>query len=362
MNVSLPRYGLAIGLAMALTTTSPGAAEPLLLPAVADEVKEAPAPPSVVNPPLKDVTPPELTTTLTPTLVEPVRAGGLYGSAEFLLLRPHLSSQDYAIVDPTNDITPAGPLRSVNDSQRFGFQVEIGYRFPTSGWDASFTYLTFHSRGTDSATAPAGGLLYPELTRPGLTDTALNALANARLNYNTYDIALGKTFDIDPWTQFRMFGGVRFASIQQTVAGYYNGLLADDAYASSQSNFSGAGPIVGAEMRWKVFRGLSLFGKAEGGLIYGNTQATLFETNNAGGTLYTNVTDNYGSMVPTVGFSIGASWQYRGFTVSAGYQAVNWFGLIQRPALVDSFSEGKIVPQNTDFSLDGFFFRLAYAY
>jgi hypothetical protein len=397
MSVSLLRCSLAMALAIVWVAPGLRADEPYLkppedddapvkvkampvtriepLPVPGDERLPAPIPGVPVSPilglpvsheehvQLKDVTPPELEAPVHSILDEKgPREGGLFGSVELLLMRPRLGSQDYAIVDPVSSLTPAGPLRSVTDDLRTAVHVEFGYRLPNSGWDISFGYFNLHSQGGDSSVAPPGGLIYPETTRPGLTDSALNAMATARLNYNTYDILLGRTMEIDQWTQIRAFTGIRFATIDQTLSATYNGLQASDAYTTNQSNFSGAGPIFGAELRFNVWHGLSLFGEAEGGLIYGNTRASLAETNNSGGTIYTDVTDSYHSMVPMVGFRVGGSWQYRGLTVSAGYQAMNWFGLIQRPVLDDSFSEGKIVPQNGDLSIDGFFIKLAYVY
>ncbi len=334
------------------------AAEPIAPPAHLPEREDI-----KIDPPLKDFTPPELEAPVQihPTVLEP-RDSGLYGSAEYLLLRPHLRTQDYALVDPLNDIVPQGRVASVQDHLSSGFRIGVGYRLANSGWDVGLFYTFLDSRGSSFAIAPNGGLLYPELTRPGLTDSALSAIAHARLNYNVFDLEMGKVIAYDDWTQFRLFSGIRFASIRQSVNTLYNGMLADNAFSESKSNFTGAGPIFGGEMRWNLSHSLSVFGKAQGGLIYGHTVSGLIETNNGGATLYNNVSDVYHSIVPMIGCAIGATWQYRGVTMTAGYQAVNWFGLIQRQAMINDFSEGKMIPRASDLSLDGFFFQLGFAF
>lgn len=337
---------------------TPAVNKPIMLPArtVSDE-----------KPVLKDVTP--------PGLAHPVEhngghdqdeahgeshEGGLYGSIEYLLLRPRQRGLEYALIDPADDIVPQGRLQSVRHDMRSGFRVGMGYRVPKSAWDVAFYYTYLHSRGDENAAAPAGGLLYPQLTRPGLTDSALTAVANSRINYSLYDLEFGKTLEVDEWTKIRLYSGIRLADIDQSVSANYQGRLADNAFAESRSEFVGAGPILGTELRWKLGAGLSLFGRGHGGLIFGRNRSSLIESNNGGATLYTDLGEVYRPVVPVIGLALGASWCYNGLTISAGYQAINWFGLIQRSALVDDFSEGKILPRSSDLSLDGFFFQLGF--
>jgi hypothetical protein len=354
MRVSCPWLVMAIGLSIGLASANVRAQEP------ADRPTKLP---NVDRPVVKDVTPPELANLPeAPDLTAPPPVGGLYGSAEYLLMTPRQRNLDYAVVDPQNNLVPAGPIQSVAYHESSAFRVGIGYQFPSTGWDVGVEYTYLHGGGSSFANAPPGGLLYPELTRPGLTDSALAAIASAQLNYNVFDLEFGRTTDIDEWTQLRFFGGIRFASIYQTLNATYNGLLADTANVQSRSNFDGAGPLFGSEFRWKLGWGFSLFGRASGGLIYGNVRASLIETNNGGATTYADLSDRNRQMVPFAGVGLGVAWEYRGLTIRAGYEAVNWFSLIERPALIDSFSEGKLVPLQSDLSLDGFFLQMAFTF
>jgi hypothetical protein len=292
----------------------------------------------------------------------PAREGGLYASAEYLLMTPRQRGLDYAIVDPKNDLVPQGPVQSVTFEDRSGLRVGLGYRLPNSGWDIGITYTGIYDKGSQTVVAPAGGLLYPETTRPGLTDNALAAAAMARLEYNLFDLTFGRNLDVDETLQVRLLTGVRFASIHENLNVLYNGMLADNAFTQSRSNFTGAGPLFGTEMRWKLGRGFSLFGGANCGLVYGNVRVLQAETNNGGATLYADVTDVTRQMIPFAGISLGVSWEYRGVTIRAGYEAVNWFGLIERLTLSNDFSEGKLMPQQSDLSIDGFFVQMAYRF
>jgi hypothetical protein len=288
--------------------------------------------------------------------------GGFYGSAEFLMMTPRQRGLDYAIVDPQNNLVPQGPVQSVTFEDRSGLRIGLGYRMPGSAWDIGITYTGIYDKASQIVSAPPGGLLYPETTRPGLTDNALAAAATARLEYNVFDLTFGRNIDVDNTLQVRLVTGLRFASIHENLNVLYNGMLADNAFTQSQSNFTGAGPLFGTEMRWKLGRGFSLFGGANCGLVYGNVRALQVETNNGGATQYADVTDVSRQMIPFAGCSIGVSWEYRGVTIRAGYEAVNWFGLIERVTLSNDFSEGKLIPQQNDLSIDGFFLQMAYRF
>lgn len=353
MRVPFAQSVMSLGLLVVLTASM----------ARAQDAADRPTSLPDIDPPIKDITPAELAELPElPEVTAPAREGGLYGSAEYLLMTPRQSGLSYALVDPKNDLVPQGPLQSVTYDQSSAVRVGLGYQVPGSGWDVGLQYTYLHSNGNSYAAAASGGVIYPEMTRPGLTDYALSAYANARLNYNVYDLAFGKTLDIDEWTRVRIYGGLRFASIYQTLSGYYNGLLADSAFAQNRSNFDGVGPMLGTEFSWKVWGGFSLFGNASGGLIYGNVRSAAVETNNGGATIYTDITDTNRQMIPFAGVGLGASWQYRGLTVRAGYEVVNWFGLIQRPTFLDSFSEGKLLPTQNDLSLDGFFLQMSFTF
>ena len=71
------------------------------------------------------------------------------------------------------------------------------------------------------------------------------------------------------------------------------------------------------------------------------------------------MTDISRQIVPFAGLGLGISYQYRGLTIRAGYEAINWFSLVERPTLSNDFSEGKLIPRQSDLSIDGFFLQAA---
>jgi len=287
--------------------------------------------------------------------------GMLYTSAEYLLLRARRPDQRYALVDPTNNLAPDGQTRNLTPETRSGFRVGLGYRF-VSQWDVGTSYTWYRTGDQDGVSAPAGGTLYPLLTRPGLIDNVTDARSDTYLDYQLYDLTVGRWLKADEHLNLRVFGGVQFASIEQDQRGFFNGGDAVNAYTRSASEFDGAGPVLGGEGQWTVGRGVSLFGRGRAGLLYGDQRSSLLETNDGGLSVNTNFNDHFQQVAPMVSLGLGLSWQYNGFRLSGGYEATNWFGLGQTPYLTDDFSEGKVGYRSTDLALEGFFLQLGVDY
>src|SRR5205085_8893336 len=95
--------------------------------------------------------------------------------------------------------------------------------------------------------APPGALLYPTLTRAGLTNEAQVAAARARLTLNLYDVTAGRTWNFDEASRLRVFGGVRLATVRQSFAAAYVGRDADGDLVDTRAKYDGVGPLFGAE-------------------------------------------------------------------------------------------------------------------
>ena len=225
-----------------------------------------------------------------------------------------------------------------------------------------FEYTYFRSRAESSIAAPAGGTLYATLTRAGLNDEADSALATGGLDYNVYDAVLGRRIVLDDRASIRLFGGIRFASIRQSFSAYYNGGDANFGHVEADNGYDGFGAVLGGEMNWNMRYGFSLYARGDAALMTGKLTNPFLETNNGGQTLYAQLDDTTRAVIPVAGVAIGAGWQHDNFSIHAGYEFTNWFGLIQTPRFTGELSEGKFTIRSGDLSLEGFFVQVAYSF
>ena len=253
-------------------------------------------------------------------------------------------------------------MQALNYRAAPGVRAAIAYQLPGRGWDlgVAYTYLT----ATDEfgTAAPVGGLLYPTLTRAGMTNEAMAAAARARLTLDVYDLTAGRTWDVDCACRLRVFGGLRLATIRQSLEAAYLGRDADCAVVDTRSNYDGVGPLFGFEWALGIGGGFGLFGRASGALLTGTLRAPFTETNNAGATLIADLPDRGALTVPVVSLGVGVTYEYRGVFVRAGYEVTNWFGPFERPTFVDDLAEGKFVRRSGNLALDGFFFQVGLAF
>lgn len=354
-------WGWAAGVAFAQSPVAPisTVAGPTVLPAAEPElpVKDL-TPPGFADHPPADHAHHERPGYLNPAVPE---GHGLFGAAEYLLFRARRGAFDYAVLNSTRELATTGAVDSLNYELRSGVRAELGYRFG-GGWEAFTNYTYYRTGANQTATAGPDQVLFPTLTRPGLTDRAQFAAADANLEYNVYDLLAGRRFAADEHLAFRVFGGFRFASIRQDFQVVYDGVDARRAAASAPSDFQGFGPLVGADAVLVGWHGFHLYGRATGGLLTGTTRNPLVETNNAGGTVYANLGSDDRAVVPVVGVGVGGGWQYRTVTVRVGYEITHWFGVINQPRFTDDVAQGKFVTRQANLSLEGLFVQVGLSF
>ncbi|MFO0811295.1 MAG: Lpg1974 family pore-forming outer membrane protein [Gemmataceae bacterium] len=283
-------------------------------------------------------------------------------SIEYLLVRPRRRGNDYAIVDPNGaNLTPEGRIKSVGFETDSGLRASVGYRSP-SGWEVLFTYYYLHSGDANTVAAPAGGLLYATLTRPGLVDQAAFAAADTSLNLQVYDLEAARTFHADDSLSFRVSFGPRIASMGQDLNAYYFGGDATGTAVRTRTEFDLGGVTAGGQAEWLFGHGLRVYGKSRASLLYGQFTNTLRETDNGGLTLNADVSEHYSAAVPVIELGAGLAYEYKGLRVAVGYEVQNWFNVIDSPAFTNDFAEGKIGRRKSDLSLEGLFFQLGLTY
>jgi hypothetical protein len=280
---------------------------------------------------------------------------GFYFTGDYLLLRPRRDAFDYAISSPNTTQTPGGTVAEAAWNTESGFRFGTGYKLPGQDWTIGVTYTNFSSHGDTAAAAPVGGALYATLTRAGSYDEVDTAAAATNIDYNVIDIDISHRIQVSDNFAVNVFGGGRFAWINQEFSAVYNGGpdKATNDTVTSPVYFNGAGLTFGSEGQWNVYHGLSIYARARGSLLSGQFRNFLTETANNNSVVIVNVNEKYDEIVPVAELGLGLNYCAEHWHVSVGYELANWFSMVNSLDFPDSSNIGKIGRRTSDLSIEG---------
>jgi hypothetical protein len=289
---------------------------------------------------------------------------GLYFTGDYLLLRPRRDAFDYAITSPNITQTPGGTVQSVDWHTESGFRVGTGFRVPGQDWFFGVTWMNLSSHGDTSAAPPAGGALFATLTRGGSYDQVGSAIASNNLDINVLDLDISHRIKVSDTFNVNVFGGGRFAWINQQFSATYNGGPdnATNDNVSSPVYFNGAGLTFGTEGQWSLYHGLGLYARARGSLLSGQFRNYLTETANNGSVAIVNVNEKHEQVVPVAELGVGLNYCSEHWHLSIGYELSNWFGMVDSLDFPDSSNIGKVGRRTSDLSLEGLAIQLGLAF
>lgn len=289
---------------------------------------------------------------------------GISFSGDYLLLRPRRNADDFAIVSPNITQTPGGTVESVNWNTDSGFRLGAAYALPGQDWSIGVTYTYDHSHADTSAAAPDGGTLYATLTRGGSYDQVSTAVASSSFNYNVIDLDLSHKIKISPTFDLTIFGGGRFAWINQELAATYNGGpdKAVNDTVTSPVFFNGAGLTVGCEGQWNCWRGLGIYARVRGALLSGQFRDFLTETTDNNNVAIVNINEKYEQIVPVVEMGMGINYTGDHWCLGLGYELSNWFNMVNSVYFPDSSNIGQVGRRTSDLSLEGLAVRLSFVF
>ena len=266
---------------------------------------------------------------------------------------------DFAIsTDDSALAVGAGVVHELEFDRDSGVRAGLAY-MTKAGWEIAFTYTYFHTSASAAALAPGGGNLWATRSHPDRNEQAATAMAMASFDYDVLDLEIGHPLPMNRFTALKMFGGLRWANIDQDLRCEYDGIDFANGVVTHPVSMDAFGVRLGLEGSWQLPRGFSLFGRGAGSVMYGNFRSRLLETNLSGADLIVDVSNDYEQAVPVLEAAVGASWRNSWLEIAAGYEFTNWFNLGDRSSFVDNEHEGLYAPEATDVLLDGFFIRCA---
>jgi hypothetical protein len=291
---------------------------------------------------------------------------GLSLWGDLLYLHARRNDLDFAVLNNTgSSAIPGGSIESLDWATNAGFRLGAGWTLPNSAWQIGLTYTYFHSNDNRGLAAPANGSLFATLPRAGTIDTVDSAVGSTSLDYQVVDLDLSRKFHPCNDLVLTVFGGGRFAYIDEKEKAVYNGAGAMNYEVSSPVLFRGAGLSVGGEGFWDMYRGAGIYARTRLGLVSGEFRNLHTEVNNAGGPGALGVVDvsekTY-AVLPVTEISMGLAYRANNMNLSIGYELTNWFGMVNSPDFIDPTAAGKLTRRTSDLSLEGLAVRLGLEY
>jgi hypothetical protein len=286
---------------------------------------------------------------------------GAFFTGEYLLLHPRRNALDFAVVSPDPNLTPGGTIQSLDWHTSSGFRVGAGYQLPGEPWQLGITYTYLHSHDDRTVSAPSGGEAFATLTRGGGVDEVQTAAGSTNFDFNVIDLLAARPIDVCPTLNVRLYGGGRFAWIDQKLTAVYNGGFsgAVNDVVNSPVYFRGAGLTGGAQAFWKCYHNFGLYGRVTGSLLSGQFRNFLTEANNNGVTPIVDVREKYYQVVPVMELGLGVAWQGEHVRFSVGYELQNWFDMVNSPTFPSPVNIGLTGRRFSDLSLEGLAVQLA---
>jgi len=178
------------------------------------------------------------------------------------------------------------------------------------------------------------------------------------------DLDIARVISVSPHLDLKVFGGGRFAWIDQKLTAVYNGgsFNAQNTTVSSPVYFHGAGVTAGAQGFWKIYEGLGLFARVRGSMLSGQFRNFLTETDQNGTVSVVNVRERYYQVVPVTEMAVGAAYQGEHLFLSVGYELQNWFNMVNSPDFATGNSIGKLSRRSSDLSLEGLAVQLGFIF
>lgn len=266
------------------------------------------------------------------------------------------ASQDYALVGNNPNVGPIGDIRTVDGAYDPGLRVAAGYRFCPDGLDVMARYTYWHGQREDAASANGPGTaVFTTLTHPSTVSAVLRGQGNDSTNLNLFDFEVGHRFSHGERLKGRGFVGIRYANVDQDFAAAYAGGQVAYSLVTRQSTFDGAGLRLGGEATYELVQGLGLLVRGSTGMMAGRFRTNLSELSND--TLVMNATERFNKVVPMADLGIGVTFTWGIMKLTAGYEFVNFFGMVDTFDFVDDIHPAKMTRRTGDLGLDGIFGR-----
>lgn len=329
-----------------------------------------------------------------------------------LFLKPGSDNQGYAVLttirnqgSPVPLATPYWEIESVTTSYQPGFEVGSTYTYANTGRDFQLNWqhlrTSNHSAisaltGTQwvspfSQTGPTAAVDYDDLEDNDGVHLLRRAEGIASYKYDSVNLDFGQHVDFGSSLDLRLFAGLSFARLQETIESSFYGAPPDvDAMfpasvplilsLENTSKFTGVGPRFGVDSLYQTQGGLRFTGQIAAGLLVGRTEPAQYvfgavaEDLAAIGIMYNEqqvTSGGFTQVVYSADAKLGIGFEHffsggNSFSIDAGYQASFYADPFAGyatnhnvlPLQIGSLSTASVRQTNSNFTLHGFYINL----
>lgn len=215
-----------------------------------------------------------------------------------------------------------------------GFRVGIGYTPSCSFWDMQLSYTYFQTKVTDRT---EGDMIQSAYLGRRVSDIGFfqKGKIKTKINYNMFDLELGRTFCPSECFMLRPMIGLkggwidqRFKTSWEKTLEIFNILIPITAKENLRNDFWGIGPQGGVNSKWFFTNCFSLVGDFSAAFMWGDWTITDRYDDTFGSRINIKVPNRDIGAFVLQGF-IGLGFDTRLFSFKVGYEVQDWFNQYQ---------------------------------
>jgi hypothetical protein len=253
-----------------------------------------------------------------------------------------------------------GKLKKIKPEWDSGARIGLGLNFPKAGYDAALYWTWFSTEASHSISKPAG-TLFSIWAHPDDTLTAADTFAKPKwnLNLNVLDLEWGRSSWLGGHFSLRPFFGIRGLWLEQDLKNRYDYGMTPVVIGKlrAESDFHGGGLRAGADARFAMGCGFSIYGIASGSLLYGRNDCN-FRLKEDRLTI-AHSKDHFSKGIASLQLALGLGWDshfnrdHCHIEFHVGWEQNVWFGVNQMNHFMQEIGKGVFYQENSNLSLQG---------
>ncbi len=253
-----------------------------------------------------------------------------------------------------------GHLKKVKPEWDSGTRIGLGLNFPKAGYDL-VAYWTWFSTDASNSVSTSHGTLFSIWAHPDSTSTSSDTFAKGKwdLNMNLFDLEWGRSSWFGGHFSLRPFFGLRGLLLEQELKNKYAYHTSPEVFSRlhSASDFHGAGMRTGADVRFAMGYGFSIYGIASGSLLYGQFDCDFRLKENSFTIAHSK--DRFWRGISSLQLALGLGWDTHfakdrlHIEFHAGWEQNQWFSVNQMNHFIQEIGNGIFFQENSNLSLQG---------